>query len=426
MKNIQISPSTLNGEVNIPPSKSISHRAIIAAGLSEGKSYLSNIILSDDIIATIEGMRSFGISIELKKQNDKTYNVVVNSNGKLKPINNEIDCKESGSTLRFLIPISRLINDKIVFTGSGKLVERPLDIYYKIFNEQGISYSNDQGKLPLTVSGALQAGNFNIRGDISSQFVSGLLFTLPLLNGDSRITITKSLESKGYVDLTMDILKKFSINVENHNYEKLVIKGNQRYTPMEYRVEGDYSQGAFWIVAGLLGGKIISKDLNIDSLQGDKAIIHIVKDMGGNISIDQNTISAKKSTTNGIIIDGSECPDLVPILASLGSLSIGTTRIINAERLRIKESDRLKAMATELEKLGADIKETEDGLLIHGKEYLDGGLVDSWNDHRIAMALAIASIRCKNTVTITNSHVVNKSYPGFWQDFIKLGGKCKI
>lgn len=423
MKNVKIKPSKLSGEINIPPSKSMSHRAIIAAGLSQGKSHLSNIILSDDIIATIEGMKSFGISIELEEQDDKTYNVVVNGNGKMKLINNEIDCKESGSTLRFLIPMAGLIDEKIVFTGSGKLVERPLDIYYEIFKEQGIFYSNDNGKLPLTVNGKLKAGDFNIRGDISSQFISGLLFVLPLLNGNSTIHITTPLESKGYVDLTLDMLKKFSIDVENHNYEKFIIKGNQRYNPRDYRVEGDFSQGAFWIVAGILGESILCKDLNIDSLQGDKAIIQIIKDMGGTISINESSISVEKSTTNGITIDGSECPDLVPILATLGALSKGTTRIINAGRLRIKESDRLKAMDTELKKLGADISETEDGLLIHGKDFLDGGTVDSWNDHRIAMALAIASIKCKDTVTITNSQAVNKSYPKFWDDFVILGGK---
>lgn len=423
MKNVEIKPSRLSGEINIPPSKSMSHRAIIVAGLSEGKSNLSNIILSDDIIATIEGMKSFGISVELEEQDDKTYSVVINGNKKMKLINNEIECKESGSTLRFLIPMAGILDEKIVFNGSGKLVERPLDIYYDIFKEQGIFYSNNNGKLPLTVKGKLKAGDFNIRGDISSQFISGLLFVLPLLNGSSTINITTSLESKGYVDLTMDMLKKFSIDLENHNYEKFIIKGAQKYISRDYRVEGDFSQGAFWIVAGILDGNITCKDLNIDSLQGDKAIIDIIKDMGGTISIDDNSISVEKSTTNGITIDGSECPDLVPILATLGALSKGTTRIINAGRLRIKESDRLKAMATELKKLGADISETEDGLLIRGKDFLDGGIVGSWGDHRIAMALAIASIGCKDSVTITNSNVVNKSYPKFWDDFVALGGK---
>lgn len=425
MKSVKIIPSSLKGEVRIPPSKSMSHRAIIAAGLSNGISNIDNIAFSDDIIATLEGMKAFGIESENTGIDPEyeTSRLTIKGNEKMNVLKDEIDCKESGSTLRFLIPMAGLLGEKITFIGRGKLIERPLDTYYKIFNEQNIQYTNKEGKLPLSIEGKLKPGIFHMKGNISSQFITGLLFVLPMLDGDSKIVITTELESKGYVDLTLDILNKFHIQVQNNNYQEFIIKGNQKYIPRDYRVEGDFSQAAFWIVAGILGRGIKCSDLNINSLQGDKRILDIVKEMGAAISVQDNFVQVAKSDTNGIVIDASQCPDLVPILATLGALSKGSTKIINAARLRIKESDRLKAMATELNKLGADVVELEDGLEINGKEELKGGVVDSWNDHRIAMALAIASIKCTEPVTITNSDAVKKSYPRFWQDFKSLGGK---
>ncbi|MCD3195422.1 3-phosphoshikimate 1-carboxyvinyltransferase [Clostridium botulinum C] len=426
MKNVTIIPSELSGDINIPPSKSLAHRAIISAGLSDGISNIENIIFSEDIKATIRGMEGLGVEIKdisEKKQDDfnrKTLKVI--GRDRLVLTRSEIDCSESGSTLRFLIPISLRTCNKVKFTGKGKLVSRPLDVYYSIFKNQGIKYKTSNGKLPLFIDGALKSGEFYVEGNISSQFITGLMYTLPFLNGDSKIIITTELESKGYIDLTIDTLKKFGIKIENKDYKEFFIRGKQKSISNNYRVQGDFSQGAFWIVAGILGSNIKTLDLDINSLQGDRVIIDIVKDMGGNINIKENYIETKKSKTKGITIDASECPDLVPILAVLGSLSTGTTRIINAERLRIKECDRLKAMATELKKIGADIQELEDGLLIKGREYLKGGTVDSWNDHRIAMSMAIASIKCTEPITIKNSEAVNKSYPDFWEDFKKVGG----
>lgn len=425
MKCVKIVPAKLEGEIKIPPSKSISHRAIICAGLCSGISSIENIAFSDDIIATLDGMKALGINYENIEDDSQieTKNILIRGSEELKLINNEINCKESGSTLRFFIPIVSLIGENVTFNGEGKLVERPLNVYYDIFKKQGIQYSNNNNKLPLNVSGLLKPGIFEIRGDISSQFITGLMFALPMLDGDSKIIISTDLESKGYVDLTIDVLEKFSIKIENNDYKEFYIKGNQKYKYSNYRVEGDFSQAAFWITAGLLGSNIKCSDIKIDSLQGDKAILDIVKDMGADIAENNDLIEIKSSQTKGTTIDASQCPDIVPILAVLGSLSNGTTKIINASRLRIKESDRLKAVATELSKLGADVKELEDGLVINGREKLKGGTVDSWNDHRIAMALAIASIKCSEPVIIQNSDVVKKSYPTFWKDFKKLGGK---
>ena len=424
MKGIRIIPSSLNGEVSIPPSKSISHRAIICAGLSEGISNISNIVFSDDITATFKGMEAFGIEVTNISDDYVHGNkkITINGSKELNILNKTIDCKESGSTLRFLIPIACFSGKEVTFLGKGKLVERPLDTYYKIFDKQNIRYNNTDGKLPLTIRGRIKPDVFEIEGNISSQFITGLMFVLPLLSGASRIVVNSKLESKGYVDLTIDVLKRFSVFIENNNYKEFYIKGNQKYESIDYVVEGDFSQAAFWIVAGLLNGGIKCTNIDIDSLQGDKVILDIVKSMGGELKICDNSIKINKSITKGTTIDASQCPDLVPILAVLGSLSVGTTKITNAKRLRIKESDRLKAIATELNKLGADIEELEDGLVIKGKEQLRGGIVDSWNDHRIAMALAIASTRCTAPVYLTSYDSVKKSYPTFWDDFKMLGG----
>ena len=418
MNCVKIEPSKLKGCINIPASKSLCHRAIICAALSTEESHIDNIVFSDDIHATSEGMRRLGAEIE------KIGEGSLRIKGKL-PLSlkeDTIDCKESGSTLRFLIPISLLSETKAEFNGKGKLVSRPLDTYYRIFQEQNINYTTNNGNLPLKVEGKLKPGIFSIEGNISSQFISGLMFTLPLLDGDSKIVIINELESKGYVDLTLDMLNRFGIEIINNEYKEFIIKGNQRYENRDYKVEGDFSQAAFWLVGGILGEEIESNDLNINSLQGDMVVMDLIKQMGGSLTIKDSIVKTIASKTEGITIDASQCPDIVPILTVLAALSEGETRIINAARLRIKESDRLKAISTELNKLGADVKELEDGLIINGKDSLTGGTVDSWNDHRIAMAMAIASIKCTGSLTITNSDVVKKSYPHFWEDFKSVGG----
>lgn len=419
MKYVTIDPGILTGEVTIPASKSISHRAIICAGLSEGVSNIENVGSSQDIAATYAAMKSFGVQITEQKDSLK-----IKGSAKLNIDNCNIDCSESGSTLRFLIPLAAAAGRKVTFYGTGKLIERPLQPYYDIFDEQKIKYWNSDGKLPLTIDGKLKPGEFRIKGNISSQFISGLLFALPVLDGDSQIIITTELESRPYIDLTLDALKKFGINVENNDYKKFLIRGNQRYKASNCRIEGDFSQAAFWLAAGTLGSHVVCEGLCMDSLQGDKNILNVIESMGGNISAEGNRVKASPSETRGTIVDASQIPDLVPVITVLAALSKGTTRIINAGRLRLKESDRLSAISCELNKIGADIKEQEDGLIIEGKDMLQGGETDSWNDHRIAMAMAVASTRCKNPVIIKNSDCIKKSYPDFWNDFRNLGGKA--
>lgn len=417
MNRVKIIPNKLKGTISIPPSKSLAHRAVIAAALCSGKSEISNLIYSKDITATLKGMENLGAKTEISESS-----AIIEGQGGVISKGKVFDCEESGSTIRFLIPLSLAVENDVEFIGKGKLGSRPQDVYYKIFDEKEISYKTVEGNLPLKIKGKLSPGSYKVKGNISSQFITGLLFTLPLLDGDSVINITTDLESIGYVDLTLDILQKFGIEIINNDYKSFKIKGNQRYKAVDYRVEGDFSQAAFWLTAGIIGSEFQCSDINLQSLQGDKVIIDIIKEMNGQIEEVNGSLVVKPSKTKGTVIDVSQCPDLVPILAVLASLSEGKTEIINAERVRIKESDRLKAITTELKKLGADINEVGDGLVINGKGNLQGGIVDSWNDHRIAMALAIASIRCKDEVIIEGSKAVEKSYPNFWQDFEKLGG----
>ena len=422
MADLKIYPSKLKGEVKIPPSKSMAHRAIICAALSDGLCIIENIDYSDDIIATIEAMNSLGAKIVKHKD----YIEVIGAYGSdEKPQETRIiDCNESGSTLRFLVPISLLFKGSSKFIGRGNLGKRPLTTYYNIFERQGIEYSYEEGNLNLVINGELNPGTFEVEGNVSSQFITGLLFTLPLLKEDSKIIITTEMESKGYIDLTLRAMNDFGVEIINNNYREFIIKGNQKYNARNYRVEGDYSQAAFFLCADSLGNDVLCKDLDLNSLQGDKEVIDILERM--NLVFNANDIGVK-GTTNGelasTVIDGSQCPDIIPVLTSVAALTKGTTEIINAGRLRIKECDRLAAVTSELNKLGAKIIEKEDGLVVTGVEKLQGG-VEVWShkDHRIAMTLAIASTRCEEPIVIKDYECIAKSYPKFFEDFKALGG----
>ena len=422
MADLKIYPSKLKGEVKIPPSKSMAHRAIICAALSDGLCIIENIDYSDDIIATIDAMNSLGAKIVKHKDYIEVIGAY-GSNEKAKETR-VIDCNESGSTLRFLVPISLLFKGSSKFIGRGNLGKRPLTTYYNIFEEQGIKYSYEEGNLNLVIDGELKAGTFEVEGNVSSQFITGLLFTLPLLKEDSKIIITTEMESKGYIDLTLKAISDFGIEIINNNYREFIIKGNQKYNAKNYRVEGDYSQAAFFLCADSLGNDVLCKDLDLTSLQGDKEVIDILERM--NVVFNANDIGVR-GTTNGeltsTIIDGSQCPDIIPVLTAVAALTKGTTEIINAGRLRIKECDRLAAVTSELNKLGAKIIEKEEGLVVTGVEKLKGG-VEVWShkDHRIAMTLAIASTRCEKPIVIKDYECIAKSYPNFFEDFKALGG----
>ncbi|MFA5289742.1 MAG: 3-phosphoshikimate 1-carboxyvinyltransferase [Candidatus Izemoplasmatales bacterium] len=417
--NIIIHPQSLKGSIKIPPSKSQSHRTIIAASLARGKSILSNMAYSEDVLATIAAMEKIGAKC-IQNPNQ----LIVNATGRIVITDdNFIDCNESGSTLRLLIPIMTLSRQKVVFTGKKSLFQRPLGIYESLFRNLGLQYQKNEDT--LIISGGLPGGHYDIPGNISSQFISGLLFALPLAKEDSRIRVTGKYESKGYVDMTCDILRKSGIVVHEHNdvYE---IKGNQSYRPLSLKIEGDFSQLAFFAVAGLIGNDILCKNIELDSLQPDYRILDCILASGGHYSTGPEGLTFHQSQTTGVVYDVSQSPDIAPILAILAAASQGTSRIVNAGRLKYKESNRLSSIEHTLKGLGVSTQLLDDGLIIEGQQEFEGGVFDSFNDHRIVMALAIASIRCKKQVTIKHAEAVNKSYPRFFEDFKSIGGQFTI
>lgn len=409
-----IKANRLTGEVTPPPSKSILHRYIIASSLAKGISKIENISYSDDIIATIEAMEKLGAKIE-KKDNyllidgSKTFDKKYLNN------NAEIDCNESGSTLRFLFPLSIVKKNKISFKGKGKLFKRPLNPYFENFDKYKIKYSYINEN-EILLDGELKSGKYEIDGNISSQFITGLLFSLPLLNENSKIIIKGKLESSSYIDITLDCLNKFGINIIKNSYKEFIIKGNQNYKSGDYEVEADYSQVAFFLVANSIGSNIKINGLNTNSLQGDKKIIDFISQI-------DNWNKEEK-----LILDGSETPDIIPILSLKACTSKKEIEIVNIARLRIKESDRLKATVKELSKLGFDLLEKEDSILINSRKdfnKINNSLVylSSHSDHRIAMTIAIALTCYNGEIILDNLDCVKKSYPNFWEVFLLLGGK---
>ena len=387
--NVTITPGLLRGANPPPPSKSQAHRLLIAAALADGESRIEHLADSQDIQATRRCMAA------------------LKAPGEDLPV---LDCGESGSTLRFLIPVALALRGGGRFTGRGRLMARPQKPYFDLFDEKGIAYRQEDGV--LTVQGRLTPGTFALPGDVSSQFVTGLLYALPLLEGDSRITLTTPLESRGYVDMTLEALERFGIRAECPDGRTLRVPGGQTYRPCRAAVESDYSQAAFYYAANGLGGQVEILGLNPRSAQGDRCIVPYHMQLCGPGEAE---------------LDVSQCPDLVPPLAAHAALRQGITRIVNAARLRIKESDRLTAVTQVLTALGADVVEGADRLTITGQpEGLAGGVtVDSHNDHRIAMMAAIAATRCAAPVTIIGAECVAKSYPDFWEDYERLGGQIQ-
>ncbi len=417
--DIVLFPSVLNGEIKSPPSKSLSHRALICAALSKGKSVIKNIIYSDDIKATISALELLGAKFEINKDI-----IAVSGIKTIKSPSKSINCNESGSTLRFLIPLFSLSDKEIEFKGAKSLINRPQSVYKEIFLEDGNTFFVDRDK--IVVKGSVKPRVYFLKGNVSSQFFSGLMFALPLLKEDSTIYIDGNLESKSYIDLTIDMLAKFGIKIiEIKN--GYFIEGNQIYKPTKYTVEGDYSQAAFYLVGGILSGLVKVNNLPHNSIQGDKAIIEFIKQMKGKIICLENGYITEFSNTASSTINLADCPDLGPIITLLAALSTGKSTIINISRLRIKESDRVASTVSTLKALGANIKSTKYEIIVTGVQSLNGGVtVDSHNDHRIAMMLSIAALKCKKEIKLTNANAVTKSYPAFFEDYKSLGGKYKI
>lgn len=420
--NLVVKPRKLTGKITVPSSKSIGHRELICAALAPGVSTVRNVTVSDDITATCRILQQLGADVhqDLDEQTGRaTYHIRGGLHRQGKQV--QADCGESGSTLRFLIPVGLISGNTVTYTGHGRLAQRPLKPYYDLFDQRDIHYEPVGGGLPLQIDGWLTPGRYAMPGNVSSQFFSGLLMALPLVKGDSLLCSTTKLESESYIELTTDCLQRHGIETIKKDERTFVIPGQQQFQAGDYVTEGDYSQAAFWLAAGILGDTVTCDGLSCQSRQGDKVILSLIRRMGGHIDLEPD-VTAHSSTLKGLVIDVEDCPDLVPILTVLAALSHGTTHITNAARVRLKECDRLHAMAEELNKLGGQVIEEPDGLIINGVRRLHGGRVSGWNDHRVAMALAIVSQRCDRPVIIEGAECVRKSYPGFWKDFKTLGG----
>ncbi len=411
--DVTIIPNKLRGTVTPPSSKSVGHRALIAAALSGGFSTISNLGDSKDIQATRRCLSNLSTWIEDLTPDKVRVHGIGHSIVQAGPFP-MLDCGESGSTLRFLIPVALLVQGEARFTGQGRLMERPLTPYEALFQEKGISWSLENGVLTIDSERgydrlALDPGKYCLPGDVSSQFITGLLFVLPLLDGDSDLVLTSPLESRGYVDLTLDVLRTFGIRVEERA-DAFHVPGNQHYESRDFTVEADWSQAAFWYAANFAGGQVDIQGLNMDSKQGDKVIAL------------QYWQLAKPGEAE---LDVSQCPDLVPPLAAMAAVRAGTTHLTHAARLRIKESDRLSTVAAALRAMGAQVEEGADSLTIHGRERLPGGgTVDCCNDHRIAMMAAVSAAFAQEPVKLLGAECVKKSYPEFWNHFIQLGGEA--
>ena len=419
MGKIRIKNSEFFGMVSMPPSKSAAHRAIICAALAGGKSTIFPVDFSNDIKATTECMELLGADIEFDGEK-----LTVDGTNIFKKKNVVLDCGESGSTLRFLIPVCAAGGVNTVFSGHGKLPERPIGIYLDCLPKKNVECKT-KGGLPLEISGQLKSGIYEIAGNVSSQFITGLLLALPLLDGDSEIILTTELQSSSYIDMTTDIMHQFGVDVERTE-RGWKISGNQSYKPQSFKVEGDWSQAAFFMTAAALGGKIEIDNLDVNSYQGDKECMEIYKRFGVDIKESEKSIIITKNKLSGIEINAENIPDMVPALAVTAAFAEGETVIKGAERLRIKECDRLAAMANGLSRLGADIKETKDGFIIKGVKSLHGGEVEGYNDHRVVMSLAVAGAFADGDVIISDMESINKSYPKFFEDYRKLGGIADV
>ena len=418
-----ISPSVIRGTLTPPPSKSAAHRLLIAAALAgwwefDLDHYSAS--LSADMEATLRAVRGLGVSVRL--DGDAACFSPAPPSSSPSPL--PVDCGESGSTLRFLIPLYAARGIPAVFTGHGRLPQRPLGVYADCLPPHGVTLSAASG-LPLTVTGRLTGGDFALPGDVSSQFITGLLFALPLCREDSRIRLTTPLESAGYVDMTLQVLRQAGIRVEPLE-DGWFIPGSQTYRPLDTAVESDWSQAAFLLAAGALGGEVTLTGLNPASAQGDREALSLFRRFGAAVEEAPGRIVCRKAPLHGIDIDAAQIPDLVPVLAVTAALADGVTHITGAARLRLKESDRLAAVADGIRRLGGRVEEGPDSLTITGVSRLAGGRAEGYNDHRIVMALSMAALGCEAPVTVTDAQSVAKSWPAFFEDYRAIGGTAHV
>jgi len=416
--DIKIYPGKLKGDITPPPSKSYLHRAIICASLAKGQSVIKNILIGEDIQQTIEAFRSLGVSIQYLDNQ-----LLINASGQLNfKDNHQINCNESGSTMRFLMPL--LTNHKgIEFHGKKTLLNRPLELYEQIFADQ----HNDFVRFDdyIYTQGEMKSNDYIITDDSSSQYISGLLFTLPRLKEDSSIKIKQGFQSRKYIDMTIEVLSNFNINIIKKTPHHFIIPGNQKYQATNLNIEADYSQASFLMVGAALNGDITFHNLNPNSLQPDKNIVHLLKKSGVQIKHNNHKIHITKSAIQIDEINLAQTIDLGPILFMLSTQSKGQTKIINFERLTIKESNRLKNLLKILEEMDVNYELKSSILTIAYISEINFIEMSSFNDHRIAMSIAIMATLSKTPTTIKHMEVINKSYPTFLHDLAQLGIQIK-
>lgn len=417
--DILIKPEKLKGSINIIESKSDAHRVLICACLSDKKSriYLSN--RSKDIMVTIDCLRTLGATIDIYNDYIDVFPIIRTNNS----IN--LDFNESGSTCRFLIPITTAIYNKASFSGNGRLPNRPIKDLLTTLEANGADFSSY--KLPMKNYHKLKSGNFSIPGNISSQYISGLILASPLLEMDCIIDITTNIESKKYIDMTINTMKKFNINVL-YDKKSYYISKNSYYSPKskDFYIEGDWSNASFFIVAAALGADITIGNLSIDTVQGDIKILEILERFNVYHSIQNGYLSFTTDKIKATTIDISQTPDLLPILAVFATKALGVTKFINGKRLRLKESDRLKTSQMMINNLGGKAEIIDDNLIVYGTNGLLGGKVNSYNDHRIAMSASIASVISKKDIIIEDAKSIEKSYINFYDEIKSLGGDINV
>lgn len=414
---LRLDGSGLGGSVAAIPSKSQAHRLLICAALAREKSLVHCPRLNADIEATVRCLRALGAEIGRVGEDF----IVKPIAAPVSPA--ELDCGESGSTLRFLLPVAAALGVEARFTGSGRLPERPMGELCAALRNGGAAVSAD--RLPITVSGGLRAGTYRLPAKVSSQYISGLLFALPLLAGESLLELDGAPESAPYIDMTLAALRSFGVAAERERNTWRVPAGQGYHSPGSLSVEGDWSNAAFWLCAGALGRKSLTvTGLDSASPQGDRAVAALLRRMGAAVTEGGNSLTVSPATLRGIELDARDVPDLVPVLAVTAACAAGETRIVNAGRLRLKESDRIASTAALIRALGGRVTEEAEGLTIYGGG-LHGGTVEAWGDHRIAMAAAAASAACAAPVTIRGAEAVNKSYPSFFEDYRALGGRTE-
>ena len=412
-----IIPGARTGRVHIPASKSQAHRLLICAALGEEKTEVVCDGISADIAATAKCLRALGAAVE-----ETEAGFLVSPIKKVPEGRCDLYCGESGSTLRFLLPVVGALGAQAAFHREGRLPQRPLAPLDGVLTAHGMTLFED-GDL-LLCSGQLQAGNYEIAGNVSSQYISGLLMALPRLAGESTLTVTGTLESAAYVAMTEDALRLSDVEFSK-NGASYAIPGGQRFRlPARTAVEGDWSNAAFFLCMGALAKEGIRVEgLNLKSSQGDRGVLDVLRAFGAEVSEEENAVTVRRGTLRGVTIDASPIPDLIPVLSVVASVAAGETRVENAYRLRLKESDRLQSTANLLRARGGRVEEKEDGLVITGVPVLHGGETKTQNDHRLAMSAAGAACAATGEVTVDNDACVAKSYPRFWEDYGSLKGE---